>query len=175
MLNYEILSIRRKLDAFLHLEPGSIYNVTDFHPKIGARLSKFHTNHVSFDGKFNPGRDSIQYILHNFDIYSVKRLSDGEVFTIGNVITLQDWNRKDEITYMKPIDDAMCVGGLEFQSELNLLIKQQELSYAKQLHDYQRKYNEAMKEMNEYILSQYPLTVHDAFYLNSPKKLLLLL
>lgn len=77
--DYEILTIRRNKNY------DDIYLVKDYNEN-GAFLSNFSITHRLFNDKFNTLKDSLEYITNNYHIHSVKRLSDGEIFTIGDKI-----------------------------------------------------------------------------------------
>jgi len=72
---YKVLSIKERHGMQRTLR------VEDFDLTTGAYIE-------SYEGadKFNSEKDRIEYILESFNIYSVKRLSDGEVFTIGDTV-----------------------------------------------------------------------------------------
>lgn len=77
--DYEILTI--KSDYGFNI---GIFKVKEFDLQKGAYLKGPQAD------KFNIARDTISYILNNFKIHSVKRLSDGEVFTIGDKVRYKE-------------------------------------------------------------------------------------
>ena len=79
--NYEILSIIEKTI-------NVIRKVKDFDIITGAYISINDEKEFFYEKK-----DNINYILKNFNIHSVKRLSDGEIFTIDNFVTHKFDNR----------------------------------------------------------------------------------
>lgn len=79
--NYEILSIIGKTI-------NVIRKVKDFDIITGTYISINDDEEFFYEKK-----DNINYILKNFNIHSVKRLSDGEIFTIDNFVTHKFDNR----------------------------------------------------------------------------------
>lgn len=76
--SYEILSIKEK-DG-----DNRVLKVKDF--KLNGIDSGAYLESYEGAGTFNKRKDEIDYILENFDIYSVKRTPDGEVFTVGDTV-----------------------------------------------------------------------------------------
>ena len=74
---YKVLTISRKNTK------NHIFRVRDFDIETGAFLSKC-TIESDSACKFNPDKDNYRYIERNFNIHSVKRLSDGEVFQVND-------------------------------------------------------------------------------------------
>jgi hypothetical protein len=82
---FEVLTIRRNSDF------NEIFSVKEYDDS-GAFLSKVDINHSSHEELgFNGKKDSKDYIERQFHIYSIKRLSDDEVFTIGDIIYSGDF------------------------------------------------------------------------------------
>ena len=70
-LEYEILSIIKKSD-------GTLFKVKNW-DKDGAYL-KYTDDYI-----FNPSKNSLEYILNNFIIHSVRRVRDNVTFSIGDL------------------------------------------------------------------------------------------
>lgn len=86
---YEILSV-------LGIE--KVRKVKDFDIETGGYLET-HPN----SNEFYPEKDSSKHILSNFTIYSIKRLSDGEVFSIGDKIKAEPFVRDRKYTVIDEI------------------------------------------------------------------------
>jgi len=83
--DYQIITISRKSDS------TEIYSVKDWNGD-GAflsnfRLSKYLSNDII---SYNVQKDTLSYLNSNFNIHSVKRLSDNLIFTLGDYIEHQD-------------------------------------------------------------------------------------
>lgn len=87
---YEILSLKCKIKILTDtpVEVGQIVNA-----KIIDGIIKWEYKPRFWDGyPRSCGEDSLKLTLRSFDIYSIKRLSDGEVFTIGDKVKFMNWS-----------------------------------------------------------------------------------
>jgi hypothetical protein len=75
---YEVVEKEFEILCFKNIETRKETPVKDFTFEDGGFLFNVDT------GNFYPSKDVCNYILENYSIHSVKRLSDGEVFTVGD-------------------------------------------------------------------------------------------
>ena len=143
------------------------YKILKFKSRGLKRISThYKEGFVKWETDINPEWKNIDEILANnsHDIYQIER-SDGVVFTIGDKI-----NTYGTIKTIIVINDEYCFNTIEdsihwklshvpksyhidFQTIAydSLRPGEYEVSDAKKLHDYQRKYIEAVSEMNKHI------------------------